>query len=276
MIAGDSGLRIGTSSWSSKDWVGPFYPPGTKPAAFIEHYAGVFDTVEIDATFYRMPTATNVAAWRRRTPEGFCFAAKVPRVVTHEKVLVDALGEMEEFLERMSELGPRLGPLLLQFPYFNKRAFATLNPFLERLDHFLGRLPTGPRIAVEVRNRGWVTPPLVDVCRAHRVALAWVEHAWMPGVGEWRQMVGEPTADFAYLRWLGDRKQIEQITTSWEKTVVDRESVVSRWIDEIRWLRRAQIEVFGYFNNHFAGHAPDSVRMFQQLYERAATTGPED
>jgi len=266
MFASDPGLWIGTSSWSSKDWVGPFYSPGTKPAAFIEHYATVFDTVEIDATFYRMPTRANVDSWRRRTPESFRFAAKVPRVVTHDKVLVDARGDMLEFLEVMSALGPRLGPVLLQFPYFNKQAFRSLNPFLERLDRFLGELPEGFRIAVETRNKAWVKPPLLEVCRAHGAALAWVEHAWMPGPEQWRSVTGQGTADFAYLRWLGDRKGIEEITTTWEKPVIDRQPVVSRWVEAVRGLRDAQIEVFGYFNNHFAGHAPDSVRLFEQLY----------
>jgi uncharacterized protein YecE (DUF72 family) len=268
MFASDAGLRIGTSSWSSKDWVGPFYPPGTKPAEYIAHYASVFDTVEIDATFYRMPTAANADAWRRRTPEEFRFAAKVPRVVTHDKVLHDAGPEMLEFLEVMSALGPRLGPVLLQFPYFNKRAFSSVNPFLELLDRFLGGLPAGFRIAVEVRNRAWIRPPLIEVCRAHGAALAWVEHAWMPGPEQWRRLTEHGTADFAYVRWLGDRKKIEEITTSWDKPVIDCEAVLSRWVQAVRGLREARIEVFGYFNNHFAGHAPDSVRLFQRLYER--------
>ena len=93
MFAGDSNLHIGTSSWSSKDWVGPFYPTGTRPEHFIEYYATVYDAVEIDATFYRMPTVRNVDAWRRRTPSGFTFAVKTPRIITHEKCLIDAEDE---------------------------------------------------------------------------------------------------------------------------------------------------------------------------------------
>lgn len=99
MFAGDSEMKIGTSSWSSKDWVGPFYPLGTRPERFIEYYASVYDAVEIDATFYRMPTLRNINAWRSRTPPEFVFAVKVPRIITHDKCLVDA-GDDEAFINR--------------------------------------------------------------------------------------------------------------------------------------------------------------------------------
>ncbi len=125
MFESDLAMRIGTSSWSSKDWSGVFYPENLKSAEFIGHYASVYDAVEIDASFYRMPTLTNVRAWRDRTPEGFLFAAKTPRIITHDKQLVNASEDMFEFVSIMSELGPKLGPLLLQFPYFNRKAFAS-------------------------------------------------------------------------------------------------------------------------------------------------------
>ena len=115
-------LRLGTSSWSSQDWVGVFYPAGTASADFISEYAKHFDTVEVDSTFYRTPSAAMVRNWRARTPSGFLAAAKFPQVITHEKVLVDCANELSEFLKAMDLLGDKLGPLLLQFPYFNKQA----------------------------------------------------------------------------------------------------------------------------------------------------------
>ena len=103
-------LRIGTSSWSAPSWQPVFYPEGMAPAGFLGHYATRFDTVEIDATFYRIPSARLVDGWRERTPEGFLFAAKVPQVVTHEKLLEDCGDEMDAFLKVMDRLGDRLGP----------------------------------------------------------------------------------------------------------------------------------------------------------------------
>ncbi len=95
----NSRLHLGTSSWSSKDWVGPFYPPKTKPGDFISHYAEVYRTVEVDATFYRIPSERAVDAWRSKTPDGFKFAVKTPRVITHDKILVDAEDDMKHFID---------------------------------------------------------------------------------------------------------------------------------------------------------------------------------
>ena len=260
-------LRIGTSSWSSTDWVGPFYPPGTRPERFIEHYASVYDTVEIDATFYRPPTKAQVRLWRQRTPAGFQFAMKTPRVVTHEQVLVDAMPQMRAFVEVASELECRLGPILLQFPYFNRRAFACADEFFERLDRFLDGLPAGPRYAVEVRNRAWVGAQLNEICRTHRVALVWVEQAWMPAAAQWRPLTEGASTDFAYLRWLGDRKAIEKITRTWAKPVIDQDRVIEDWVEVIEQLMFETKTIYGFFNNHFAGHAPASV---EQLKRRLA------
>jgi len=267
MFAGDDKLHIGTSSWSAKDWVGVFYPQGMKPAEFIEHYATVYDTVEVDATFYRMPTATNIDAWVRRTPEHFLFAMKTPRLITHDKILLDVDDDVRRFLDIVAGLGARLGPILFQFPYFNRKAFPDKRVFFDRLDRFLAKLPEGFRFAVETRNKSWLGSDLSTLLRQHKVALVWNEHAWMPRANGWWTMTGGPTADFAYIRWLGDHKGIEKITTRWHETVVDQKPVIADWIEQVRTLREHQLAVFGYFNNHFAGHAPASVELFRELYE---------
>ena len=266
MFEGDDGLRIGTSSWSERDWVGCFYPLKTPPAKYIQHYSGVFDTVECDATFYRMPTEKMISGWCERTPENFRFAAKVPRLITHEKVLDNAKDDLLLFVEIMQGLGDRLGPLLFQFPYFNRKAFSGPEPFFERLDHFLEDLPTGPRYVVELRNKAWVVPAAQEICSRHGVALAWVEQAWMPSAREWSKRLGGPSADFAYIRFLGDHKAIEQITDRWDQVVIDQRQVVARWVPVIRALREQGVEVFGFFNNHFAGHAPATIELFRELW----------
>ena len=114
-------LYVGTSSWSSQDWLGSFYPKDLKPGQLIQYYATQFRAVELDSTFYSIPSKTVVSAWREKTPPGFIFAAKVPSVITHQKVLKDCQKEFTSFLSALGVLEERLGPLLLQFPYFNRQ-----------------------------------------------------------------------------------------------------------------------------------------------------------
>src|ERR1700720_3293178 len=110
-----SSIHIGTSAFTATGWEGSFYPAGLKPADYLTYYATKFDTVEVDSTFYRIPAKTTMQGWARKTPEGFLFAAKIPQVITHEKVLVDCDTEFKEFMEVMDCLGEKLGPLLFQF-----------------------------------------------------------------------------------------------------------------------------------------------------------------
>lgn len=114
-----------------------------KPADYLTFYATKFDTVEVDSTFYHTPTISTVNGWARKTPEGFIFALKVPQVITHEKVLLDCEEEFEHFVDTTDLLSDKLGPMLLQFPYFNKTAFKSGKEFLTRLKPFLKNLPKG-------------------------------------------------------------------------------------------------------------------------------------
>ncbi|MGD0222236.1 MAG: DUF72 domain-containing protein [Terriglobia bacterium] len=265
---GDNPLLLGTSSWTGEGWVGSFYPAGSKPADFLPFYARHFKTVEVDSTFYRIPAASTVKQWRERVPKGFIFAAKVPQVITHEKVLVDAERDLKDFLGVMDLLGDRLGPLLLQFPYFNKHKFRGLSFFLERLRPFLESLPKQYQWAVEIRNKTWLSEKLYSVLRQHGVALALVDHAWMPRPQEYFE-VGDPvTANFSYIRWIGDRKGIEEKTQRWDHVIIDREDGMRMWIPVIRQLLQRRIQVMGFFNNHYAGFAPGSIKLFNEIWER--------
>ena len=261
-------LHLGTSSWSSEDWVGVFYPPGAAPASFLEHYAKRFDTVEADSTFYRTPSASMVKNWRERTPPGFIFAAKFPQVITHEKVLRDCAAETKEFLRNMELLGDRLGPLLLQFPYFNKQAFASPDGFLALLEPFLDQLPRSFQFAVEVRNKYWINKKLLEVLRKRKVALALLDHPWMTPVSELLAKHDVLTADFTYIRWLGNRKGIEEQTKHWDRIIIDREDEMETWIGAIRQLLKRGVRILGYFNNHYAGFAPGSIELFYKVWER--------
>ena len=261
-------LHLGTSSWSSEYWVGVFYPTGTPPANFITEYAKHFDTVEVDSTFYRTPSASMVRNWRARIPPGFKFAAKFPQLMTHEKVLRDCATEVKEFLGTMELLEDRLGPLLLQFPYFNKEAFARPEDFLARLAPFLDQLPEGHTYAVEVRNKYWINERFLDLLRRKKVALALIDHPWMPLINQLTAKHDMVTADFTYIRWLGDRKGIEEKTRHWDRIIIDREDGMEMWIHAIRRLLRQGIRIMGYFNNHYAGFAPGSIELFRKVWER--------
>jgi uncharacterized protein YecE (DUF72 family) len=264
----DGQLFLGTSSLTGDGWVGSFYPSGTKPADFLPHYAEYFNTVEIDSTFYRIPTASTVEQWRDRTPKVFTFAAKIPQIITHQKVLADAEGDLKEFLNAMDLLGDKLGPLLFQFPYFNKQKFRGLGFFLERLEPWLKRLPKNYQWVVEVRNKGWLSEKLYSMLRRHSVALALVDHPWMPRPNELFN-TGDPiTADFTYIRWLGDRKGIEIRTMVWDKTIIDRTGELSEWVSIMRRLEGRGIRIYAYANNHYGGNGPDTVNLFRRLWGR--------
>jgi uncharacterized protein YecE (DUF72 family) len=261
-------LYLGTSSWSFDDWRGTVYPAEAKSTDYLAHYARLFTAVEVDMTFYRIPTAAMVQAWYQKTPADFRFAAKVPRVITHEKILRDCQTELRHFTDVMGLLGSKLGPLLLQFPYFSKREFSTPQAFLDRLAPLLDQLPEGYRFAVEVRNRWWITSHFLDLLRAHRVALALTDHPWMPPIHELVRQHDVLTADFAYIRWLGDRKAAEALTHRWDRLVIDRQQDTATSVAVVRQLLAQKLPVYGFYNNHYAGHSPGSIALFHKAWQQ--------
>ena len=274
-------IRLGTSSFSSPDWVGPYYPVGTAPADFLALYAREFDTVEVDSTYYAVPSARTVDGWAAKTPAEFVLAAKFPRSIVHggdaatpdpARVLIpDATArDRDAFLAVMSRLGSRLGTLVLQFPYFNKKAFGSAGPFLERLDRFLEALPrTGFAFAVEIRNRAWYGRAFRDVCAKHRAGVVLVDQAWMPHGDEVVAEFDPVTADSLYVRLLGDREGIERITTTWDREVIDQTARLTRWATLLADFAAKGVRSFVYVNNHYAGHAPSTVRRLRTLIDEA-------
>jgi uncharacterized protein YecE (DUF72 family) len=260
-------IRIGTSAFTAAGWLGTFYPADLKPSEYLSFYAQHFDTVEVDSTFYRIPSVATTRGWYAKTPDGFLFAAKIPQVITHEQCLVDSEVELRQFLAAMEPLGEKLGPLLFQFPYFNRQAFANVEGFLERLRPFLKKIPKGYRFALEIRNKWWIGPELLELLKEHKVALALIDHPWMPRPGELLKRHDPITSDFTYIRWLGDRKSIEEKTKSWDKVIVDRRRELEAWVEACRVFNQRHISIFGFANNHYAGHAPATVRQFWELWQ---------
>jgi uncharacterized protein YecE (DUF72 family) len=263
-------LYIGTSAFTAAGWEGSFYPEGLLSGEQLTCYAQHFDTVEVDSTFYRTPSKATVQGWAQKTPKGFVFAAKVPQVITHEKVLVDCEAEFEQFIEAMDCLGEKLGPLLFQFGYFNKKAFLGVNDFLARLRPFLKKLPKDHKFAVEIRNKNWLVPQFVEALRERRVALALIDQSWMPRPEQWFDKFDPITADFTYVRWLGDRKGIEEQTKVWDKVIVDRRRELSEWAEILGKVHKRRFQIYAYANNHYAGHAPATVEMFLDLWRKQA------
>ena len=261
----------GTSSWSEKSWAGVFYPAGLAVGEQLTHYATQFRTVEADVTYYRVPDAKLVSGWDMKTPTNFVLSAKFPQSIVHggkestpdpERVLVreHVAADVERFLLSMSLLGDKCGPLVLQFPYFNQRVFKSVDPFLERLDAFLGALPAKFRYGVEVRNKNWIGEPLLSILRRHRTALVLVDLAYMPHPAELAQKFDLFTTDFTYARLIGDRKAIDALTERFDKLVVDQSPRLAKWAELLREATIKLRRVFAYANNHYAGYAPQTIR----------------
>lgn len=251
-------VRIGTQGWNYTAWVGPFYPAGTRPPEFLATYARAFRTVEVDSTFYAVPAPKVVRGWASRTPEDFVFALKMPREVTHERRLLGAAGVVEPFLDAARELGPRLGPVLVQmgpdFDTTERRALET----------FVAALPAGERFALEVRHASWIRPdalaPLVELLSAHGVALALSDGRWIPRATV-TELAARPTAPFHYVRWMGPDRSI----TDYSHLQHDRSAETRVWAEVLKTAALEGTEVFGYFNNHFAGHSPANARELLAL-----------
>jgi uncharacterized protein YecE (DUF72 family) len=261
-------IYLGTSAFTAAGWEKAFYPAGLKPTEYLTYYATKFQTVEIDSTFYRTPSVSTVEGWRNKTPENFIIAAKVPQEITHEKCLLECDEEFNQFVETMSILGSRLGPLLLQFPYFNTEVFQSGVQFLARLKSFFQKLPKDKKFAVEIRNKRWIKPQFLDLLREYNVAFVLQDQAWMPRPADLFQNYNPITADFTYIRWLGDRKEIEKLTKVWDKTIVDRTNDLQEWVKYCQKIQKRGVTIYAYANNHYAGFGPATVEQFRGLCQQ--------
>ena len=244
-------LYIGTQGFSFNDWVGPFFPPHTPPSRYLELYSRQFRAVEIDSTFYGVPKRATVAGWHRRTPADFCFTAKFPQTITHQRMLTDCADVTHHFIQTMRGLGDKLGPLLLQFSYqFGPDRF-------DALVRYLDQLPSGLQYAVEIRNRDWYDTELCAALKARGVALALHDLYYMPR----REDV---TTDFVYIRWLGRRVEMERF----DSIQLDRRDEEAWWAERVERFLAQGLTVYGFFNNHWAGHAPASARSFLECLGR--------
>ena len=254
----DASFRIGTQGWNYDAWVGPFYPVGTRPVDYLSIYARAFDTVEVDSTFYAVPPARTVRGWYDRTPPGFTFALKLPQEITHERRLRDAGDVAELFFERARELREKLGPVLIQLgPDFGPIE-------LPALANLLPTLPRDIQFSVEFRHRGWIQDGVLALLAEHGVGVTLTDARWLPR----KQMLGlvsRVATDFLYIRWMGSNRDI----VDYSRIQLDRTAELEQWASVLWPLARKRVSVYGYINNHFAGHSPQSARELQRLLHQA-------
>jgi uncharacterized protein YecE (DUF72 family) len=235
--------HVGCSGWSYKHWRNDFYPKGLPASKWFDHYAGVFDTVELNNSFYRLPSEAAVEGWQERSPDGFCFSVKVSRLITHFRRLRNSEEALDTYLKRMRPLGEKLGPLLYQLPPDFERDD-------ERLEAFLRLLPSDLSHVFEFRHRSWWTDDVWALLEKYDAAFC-VYHS-----GDVETPV-LATSDVFYMRFHGTR-----YSGSYD------DSELRRWAARIRETARG--EAWLYFNNDIGGHAPrDAIRLRDLLDVRS-------
>jgi uncharacterized protein YecE (DUF72 family) len=244
-------LLIGTQGWNYDAWNGVFYPPGTSSSDRLELYSRVFDTVEIDSTFYAMPPAERFTSWYERTPAGFTFTVKLPRDITHDARLVNVDELLHEFCNRAAGLREKLGALLVQLP---PDMSPRERPAVER---FVGSLPRELEFAIEFRDAGWFDERTFELLHALDLTLAVSTGPWLRAARA-LEVADRAPGVFQYLRWMGAPRH-QQLN---DAMVADRHADLHEWAARI--LSRNAPTVYAYFNNDYQGHSPESARALQE------------
>jgi uncharacterized protein YecE (DUF72 family) len=249
-------FHIGCSSWTSPAWTGRFYPAGLPDRDRLPFYAQYFDTVEVDSTYYTPPRAFVVQSWARKTPDEFRFSLKFPRDLLDPKK-PSGPAELGSFVRTAQELGPKLGPILLQFPPWFRPGRSPREGFSAYLEQVLEALPEGPRFAVELRDRRWYADAtgewLRELLTRRRIASCWSSLNYVD-IPPW------VTTDWLYVRFIGDHETVP--AEQHGELRVDK-------TDDLRmWTRRlAGVKVWDawfLFNNHYAGYAPASANLLRK------------
>jgi uncharacterized protein YecE (DUF72 family) len=246
---------VGTIGFGYPDWRGPFYPAGIKSQGFLTYYSRVFNSVEIDTTFYGTPRIDVINRWAAETPADFKFCPKTPKSISHEMGLVGAGGIMREFVDRVQLLGDKLGPVLIQLPpSFGAERWEVLRDFLPGL-------PSGARYAIEVRSQSWYTAGAesraIDLFQLlNDLGIAWVTIDY-PGI----PLVINSTTDFLYIRWIGEHGRFKKH----DSERIDRTDRLREWQIKITARMDGVTSIFGFFNNDYAGYAVGTALKYRQF-----------
>jgi uncharacterized protein YecE (DUF72 family) len=231
-------IAIGTSGYAYKEWKGSFYPADLKAEAFLPFYASRLETVEINNTFYRMPTEKVLAAWSEQVPDSFTFVLKASQKITHRKRLKECAPELQYFLRTATALGPKLGPTLFQLP-------PNLKKDLPRLLDFLSLVPQTWRAALEFRHPSWFDEDVFDALRHHNAALVLAE--FDPEESD-LAVPAVATADFGYLRL--------------RRAGYD-EAALRQWAERVR--AQPWKDAFVFFKHEDAGTGPRLAQEFKAI-----------
>jgi uncharacterized protein YecE (DUF72 family) len=243
-MAASCETRIGTSGWHYKHWRGPFYPEKFPESKMLEFYTRHFDTVELNNTFYRLPTVNGLQTWRESTPADFRFAAKGSRFLTHMKKLKDPEPGAAKFFDSVERLGEKLGPIVFQLP-----PWWEVNS--QRLAGFLEILPPKHRYAFELRNPTWHTPEIYRLLRRHNAAFCIFEIAGF-------HTNFELTADFTYVRLHGPGDKYQGSYSP---------DILKSWAARIRHWQSDLRAVYLYFDNDQSGYAVHNARELKNLLQ---------
>jgi uncharacterized protein YecE (DUF72 family) len=232
-------IWIGTSGYNYPEWKGSFYPADLSAAKMLPYYSARFPTVEINYTFYRMPTEKLVSGWASQTPSPFKLTLKAPRRITHDSRLKDCAPLVSTFCQVAGTLGDKLGTLLFQLPPFLKKDLAVF-------DAFLAGLPTGVRAAFEFRHLSWLDDEVYERLASRNLALCVADSEKM-------STPVRMTADYAYFRLRDEGYTAADIT---------------RWADTIARETAASRDVFVYFKHEDEGKGPELAKMLMERLER--------
>lgn len=247
-------IYVGCSGWSYSSWKGPFYPIDLDNSEWLNYYSHVFDFVEIDSSFYRIPTAFTVKNWLKKTPDNFRFTAKFPKVITHDKRLKNVENELEIFFSQVDPLQDKTSALLIQLP-----PSLGIVEGLEALREFVPELDNRFRYAVEVRNNSWFQDLAYSFFANNNICMVWSQLAGLrtPPV---------ITTDFLYVRFIGDRRIGEE---DFGRIQIDRIAEMQYWSDKVKQITenvadRVELAIVAA-NNHYAGFGPGTANVFRRL-----------
>ena len=256
-------IRLGLCGWNFEEWRGAFYPPDLPPERWLEYYARIFPAVEVDSTFYKIPSVDTVRKWVESTPASFRFACKLPRAITHACRLRDCSADFAAFLRAMEPLGARLQVVLIQLPpsFAPKEGRPVLRGFLEQL-------PRDFRFAIEFRHPRWHRPQVVRLLERHRVCWVWADTSPLNERNLAPFELWPRTTDFLYVRLLGDYATkydgAGERVHRYGKLLWKREAALESWALKIERQLEETRSVWAFVNNHYEGYAPETCRRLAE------------
>ena len=294
-------LRLGTCSWKYDSWKGFIYEAGKRyrPDDYLHDYAKVLDSVEVDQWFWslfpgraRLPEPKAVGAYEKSVPEGFSFTVKAPNALTlthfyknqppgsasfadqPNPYFLDG-DLLRRFLDLLSPLGRKLGPIMFQFEYLNKKKMPSAEAFYERFGAFISKAPAGFQYAVEIRNANYYSPALFQFLKDHGLGFVYLDGYYMPPIGKVFEEFAPETAEFQVIRLHGgDRLEIEGETGDvWNRIVAPKPEGLESTAKIVRANARKNILTYVNFNNHYEGSAPLSIRRFLETLEPGVEKG---